>query len=434
MKDARRTALQQLIRWEEDDRYLGLSLSRLPEDERGFVTALVYGVAEHKLTLDYQISSLAGRSDLDPVTRQILRLGLCQLQYMKAIPAHAAVDLTVALARNRGEAGFVNALLRAALRDPAKLALPPREKNELRYLSLCYSLPLPTLRMLCDALGRGEAEAYLTACGEKAPLSVSVNTCRTDRDALLSLWRDAGIAARPSALTENGILADGAASPTALPGFAEGLFFVQDEAARLAVELLSPRPGETVVDACAAPGGKSFAAAVRMKGEGSVFAFELHESKLSLIEGGAARLGLSDIHVSARDSRTPDPALVGKADAAICDVPCSGMGVLRKKPDIRYKDPTAWSALPPLQYDILSASSAYVRPGGRLLYATCTVFDRENGEVADRFLSDHSDFAPLAFTAAGKEHPDGRLLLLPEKDGTDGFFIALMQRKEVPLP
>lgn len=224
MKDARRTALQQLVRWEEDDRYLGLSLSRLPDEERGFVTALVYGVAEHKLTLDYQISSLAGRSDIDPVTRQILRLGLYQLQYMKTIPAHAAVDLTVSLARNRGEAGFVNALLRAALRTPEKTALPPREKNELRYLSLRYSLPLPTLRLLCDALGRAEAEAYLAACEGSVPLSVTVNTCRTDRAALLAAWQKAGIAVRPSALTEDGILIDGAASPAALTGFAEGLF------------------------------------------------------------------------------------------------------------------------------------------------------------------------------------------------------------------
>lgn len=430
MKDARRTALQQLVRWEEDDRYLGLSLSRLPDEERGFVTALVYGVAEHKLTLDYQISSLAGRSDIDPVTRQILRLGLYQLQYMKTVPAHAAVDLTVSLARNRGEAGFVNALLRTALRTPEKTALPPREKNELRYLSLRYSLPLPTLRLLCDALGRAEAEAYLAACEETVPLSVTVNTCRTDRAALLAAWQKAGIAARPSALTEDGILIDGAVSPAALPGFAEGLFFVQDEAARLAVGLLAPKSGETVADACAAPGGKSFAAAVRMKGQGKVFAYELHESKLPLIESGAARLGLDCIRAAAHDSRTPDPALTGRADAVICDVPCSGMGVLRKKPDIRYKDTAAWSALPSLQYEILCASAAYVRPGGRLLYATCTVFDRENGEVVDRFLSGHPDFAPLAFTAAGERHDDGRLLLLPEKHGTDGFFIALMQKKE----
>lgn len=430
MKDARRAALELLVRWEEENRYLGLSLAHLPPDIRGFVTALVYGVAEHKLTLDYEISALAGRSDIDPVTRQILRLGLCQLQYMQAVPQHAAVDRTVALARNRGEAAFVNAVLRTALRSPDKMRLPPREKNELRYLSLCHSLPLPTLRLLAQALGTEGAEAYLCACRQPAPLSVTVNTCRTDREQLLSLWHEKGISARPSPLTQGGILLGAPGSPAELPGFDEGLFFVQDEAARLAVELLDPRPGQTVVDACAAPGGKSFAAAILMKGQGRVHALELHQSKLSLISEGAQRLGLDCVAAKAHDSRTADPALLGQADAVICDVPCSGMGVLRKKPDIRYKDPAAWSALPALQGEILSAAADYLKPGSRLLYATCTLFPAENEQVTDAFLAAHPDFAPVPFAAAGQDCPEGRLTLLPHVHGTDGFYLSLLTRKE----
>ena len=426
MRDTYKTVLSLLERYEEDGRYLNLSV---PEDveDKAYLTALLYSVVEHKLTLDYHISTLAGRSDLDLHTRNLLRLGLCRLLYF-SVPAHAVVNGTVSLAKNKGEAGFVNAVLRRAASSPESLTLPDRAKNPVRYLSLRYSVPPATVRVLRDSLGSlEEAEQFLSATSQRAPTCLTVNGARTTRFDLVSLLREAGYEAEPSPFSTYGVTVRGSVPVPRLPGFEEGLFFVQDEAALLSVEALSPKEGQLVVDVCAAPGGKTFAALSHMGGQGRAVALELHESKLSLIRDGARRLGFS-VDARAHDSNLPIPELIGQADCVICDVPCSGLGVLAKKPDLRYKSADTFSALPDLQNRLLETAFSYLKVGGRLVYSTCTVRPEENGEVIGAFLSTHREARSVSASAGTLTVPETGLTLLPHVHHTDGFFVAVLER------
>ena len=439
MTDVRRLALRLLEGWERDDTYLNLALNSpmtagLSREERGFLTALLYGTVERRITLDYLIGCVAARSDLSPRTRNILRLGFYQLFFMQNVPAHAAVDLTVSLGEGKGERGFVNGVLRSALRQysspvgTVSLPFPPRERGLARYLSVTRSFPPDLVRHFLGLLGDEGTEKLLDAFNRESPLTLAVNTLKISREDLTARFAEAGIEARPTRYSPVGLTLVDPVPVTALPGFAEGLFFVQDEAAQLAVAILSPAPGSTVVDPCACPGGKSFAAAIGMGDRGSVYAFDLHDSKLPLISDGAARLGLTSVKVAARDGREPDPALLGKCGGVLCDVPCSGLGVLGKKPDLRYRALDRAGELSPLQAALLSASAEYLAPGGRLLYSTCTLNPKENQAVVEEFLANAPGFRRVPFSVGGLDAPDGEITLYPHLHGTDGFYYALIER------
>ena len=439
MVDVRRIALRLLEAWERDDTYLNLSLNspataEMTREERGFLTALLYGAVERRITLDYLIGRVAARSVLSPRTRNILRLGFYQLFFMRNLPAHAAVSLTVSLGESKGERGFLNGVLRSALRQfvsadgTVSLPFPPRERGLARHLSVAYSFPPDLVRFFLDLYGGAETEKLLAAFNRESPLTIAVNTLKTNREDLAARFAEAGIEARPTKYSPVGLTLPAAPPVTALPGFAEGLFFVQDEAAQLSASILSPAPGQTVVDPCACPGGKSFAAAIAMGDGGNVCAYDLHGSKLPLISDGAKRLGLTSVSVSERDACDPDPALLGKCDRVICDVPCSGLGVLGKKPDLRYRALERTAELPALQAAILSASAGYLAPGGRLLYATCTLDPKENGEVVSNFLATAPSFRRVPFSVGGLSAPEGELTLTPHVHGTDGFYYALIER------
>ncbi len=428
---ARETALRLLTELEEKDGFANLLLSDRVLAEAGegsaFLTALFYGTVERKLTLDYLIGALSSRApeSISLRARCILRLGLYQLLYMD-IPPHAAVAETVSLGKDKGERGFINAVLREADRKRDALPMPPRERTA-RYLSVKHSFPLSTVRRLLSLYGE-ETEALLASFNEVKPLTLNTRS-REVRDTLLSRFAAEGIAAERTPYAPCGIRVYTPVSPTALYGFKEGLFFVQDEASAIAAAALAPERGDTVVDPCAAPGGKTFGAALYAEGEGRFFAFDLHESKLSLIQSGAERLGLS-VTVSARDATEADPSLEGVADRVICDVPCSGLGVLGKKPDLRYREVN--EALPSLQYEILSVASRYLKRGGVMLYSTCTLTKEENEDNVLRFLGEHGDFAAVDFSVGDEkrvESRDGMLTLLPHKHGTDGFFMAKLEKR-----
>ncbi len=436
MANVRLVALRLLEGWERDETYLNLAMNspavrELSREERGFLTSLLYGTVERKITLDYLINAAAKRSEIEPELRNILRLGFYQLFFMNKIPPFAAVSETVSLAREKGKRGFVNGVLRGAERAFSKgLPLPPREKNVARYLSIAYSYPLPLVRHFLALLGEAEAEALLSRCNETAPLTLAVNTLKTAREDLLRRLTASGFSAVETERSPNGIKILTPTPVTSLPGFAEGEFYVQDEASQLGALILKPRAGELLVDPCACPGGKSIAAALAMGDRGRILAFDLHESKLPLITEAAERLGISSISVAERDAEQPDPALLGQVDCAICDVPCSGLGVLAKKPDLRYGDPSRLEALPALQASILSETARYLKPGGRLLYSTCTLNPKENEGVFTDFLSKHSDFHAVPFEAADLSAPSGMLTLYPHIHGTDGFFYALAEREK----
>ena len=398
--------------------------------DRGLCTALCYGVIQQRSWLDYALSSASNLPlhKVEPKVLDILRISLYQLMFLRRVPAYAAVSEGVGLCRSLGyarAAGYVNAVLRSLSR--LEQMPEPGGSGEER-LSIITSHPLWLVREMIARLGEEEAKAYLKANNSIPPVCLQVNTLRITAEALKSRLAEEGIGTEPDAFLPDCLNVSDPGDLRRCAAFQEGMFYVQDAAAKLSVLTAAPRAGERVLDLCAAPGGKSFAAAIAAGGGASIFACDLHENKLKRIQASAARLGLS-LETTAGDARINRPEWNGGFDLVIADVPCSGLGVIRKKPDIRWKDPAEFTALPDIQSDILRNAARYVRPGGRLLYTTCTVRREENEDVAGAFLDSAPDFAPLAFsTPFGDRSECGMLQLWPQRQGTDGFFISLMRK------
>ena len=424
MENVRAIALSVLNKCTLAEQYSNISLdtaikrTSLSASDRGLLTALVYGVLERKLTLDACILSLAARpiEQIDPQTCNLLRLGIYQLRYLDRVPDHAAVNETVALAQRKTR-GFVNAILRSFLRTGKAIPAPDRESDPVGYLSVTYSFAPALCQTFLETFGAARAESLLGAFCEQPPLTLRVNTLRVTREGLKSRIEADGYAVLTTAQSGSGLSLP-SAPVTSLSGFAEGDFFVQDEASQLCVEALDARAGMTVIDVCACPGSKSFGAAIRMENKGRVISCDLHANKLSLVRGGAERLGISIIETVARDARDTHAEWLGIADRVLCDVPCSGFGVFAKKPELRYKDPAVSERLPEIQAAILNSASAYVKHGGRLVYSTCTLLPRENEDVVRAFLSAHTEFSLISMRT-----------LYPDTDRTDGFFFAVLERQ-----
>ncbi len=425
----RAAALSSLLSWEKKGRYANLEVnasltgSSMSEADKGLYTALVYGVIERAITLDYAIKALSDRpiDKIDEVTLTAIRLGLYQLSYMDRIPPHAAVSETVDLAPARSR-GFVNALLRTFQRKGCTLPLPS-DKDPIERLSVEFSAPEDLCRFWLARYDLETTRALLASTVRNPKVTVRVNTLKLSVDEALS--RLAPVGASLSPLSGDMLVLDHAAHIA--NGIRDGLYFVQDVSSRLAVRALDPQPNETVIDTCAAPGGKSMSAALDMRNTGTLYSFDLHENKLSLIRKTAECLGITILTAAQRNAKDPDPSLIGKADRVLCDAPCSGLGVIGKKPDIKYKPLAAIEALPEVQFEILSGAAQYVRPGGVLVYSTCTVNPDENEHVVARFQKEHPDFTPAPFTlGAAGDCPDGMRTFYPHKDGCDGFFLAKM--------
>lgn len=393
-------------------------------NDRAFFCSLVYGVIEKKLTLDFVISSLCliPESKIEQDTKNIIRLGLYQIMFMDKVPEHAAVNEAVDLAPKRSK-GFVNSILRNYIRKRSEIRFPDPQTDLIGYLSVRYSV-LPALaERLVAELGE-EAEGVLDGFSRPPMLTLRTNTLRISREELVKMLEDDGIACEKTRLSSFGIrLSESAPVGKYLQ---MGLCFVQDEASQIATAALDAQEGNAVVDMCSAPGSKSFGAAIEMKNRGSLLSCDLHKNKLSLVESGAKRLGISIITTLERDGREFDPSVM--ADRIICDVPCSGFGVIAKKPELRYKHPEASSGLPQIQLDILNNAAKYLKKGGVLVYSTCTVFKDENEENVKRFLEQNPDFRLTDFSAGDLYVPCGYITLRPDIHGTDGFFIARLTR------
>lgn len=433
---ARETALNALIACRRDGAWVNAALKdtiardRLNRVDAGLATRLCYGVVQNRGKLDFYLNQLLQKKgNLHPVVRDILHLGLYQIYELDKIPDSAAVNESVELTRkyckNPKAPALVNGVLRNAVRTRGQLKAPTGYAEK-------YSHPEELISLLKQNLPKGTLEPMLIADNEAPKTTIQVNTLKISAADLKTRLETHGVQAENHGWMENCLVLSGTGSLDSLPEFQEGLFYVQDPAAKLSILCAQlPQADIRVLDCCAAPGGKSFAAAIAMGGRGHIDACDIYPHKTALMENGARRMGFANIAVHCQDASQCVGEWVENMDAVIVDVPCSGLGIIRKKPDIRYKNLEETAALPELQRKILENQSTYVKPGGVLIYSTCTVLKRENEDVVAAFLESHPDFflEKLSLPAPLPENDTGMLTLIPGQYDTDGFFISRLRRK-----
>ncbi|MGE5598644.1 MAG: 16S rRNA (cytosine(967)-C(5))-methyltransferase RsmB [Bacteroidota bacterium] len=438
-KTARGTALAVLNRLTGKGAYANLALAevlaRSPLDvrDRAFCTELVYGVTRMRARLDYLLDRLLVRplTLLPPAVRGLLRLSVYQLEFLSAAAPYAVVDEAVTLAKRRGFAGYaglVNAVLRNFIRRRDELILPGPDQP-FACLTVTLSHPSWLAERWLARLGPAEALALARANNESPPVVLRVNTLRTNGDELLARLRRAGVEAAPSTLVPEGIRLSGARAVEDLPGYDEGHFLAQDEGAILVGRVMAPVPGERFIDLCAAPGGKTTHLAALGKNRVEIVALDVHEHKVALLQENCRRLGVTGVTALAADARRYEGE---SADGVLLDAPCTGTGVLRRRADLRWRRrPEDLGALVALQREILHNAARLVRPGGRLVYSTCSLEPEENEEQVRWFLAAHPEFRPeeTAPYLPGAAAPAGEepwLYLWPHRQGTDGFFVCRM--------
>ena len=434
---ARETALCALIACRKDSAWSNgilktyIQRDRLDRRDAALAARLCYGVLQNRLLLDHYLQQLlTGKlKALHPAVRDILHLGLYQIRFMDKIPDSAVVNESVSLAKKycpkqKNAPGLVNAVLRSGIREGERLVEPKSYVEK-------YSHPQVLVDLLKAYVGKDRLENMLRANNEIAPTVIQVNTLRTDIASLQQQLSEAGITAEKHGWMPDCLVLTGTGDLERLDAFQKGLFYVQDCAAKLSVLCAQIPQGSKVLDCCAAPGGKSFAAAIAMAGTGQITSCDIYPHKAELIQKSADRLGFSNITVMVRDASEYVPQWEQTMDAVIADVPCSGYGIIRKKPDIRYKDPATMADLPELQKKILSTQARYVKPGGVLLYSTCTLLHRENEAVVEAFLKENQEFTlePLPLPDPFPKNTTGMLALVPGEYDTDGFFISRLRRK-----
>lgn len=436
---ARQVVLDGLNDVTKDGAYSGIVLDRMVKqggfDRRdvGFATRLFYGVLERSVTLDYAIRSYTGKpiEKLDVPVLNILRMGLYQLKYMDAVPDSAAVNESVnltAYAKKASAKGMVNAILRRFIREEKKLPMPDAKKDPLGALAVETACPKWILSLWKKQYGLQKAKETAAAMLSAPPVTIRVNPLITEPAALSEQLTAEGFAVKPV----NGLpmaldIVDTAKSLDTLSAYKTGAFYVQDAASQWCVKTLNAKKGERILDLCAAPGGKSIGAAMDMENVGEIAAFDLFAHKVKLIEDNAKRLGLSCIHAAIGDAAIYREGL-GEFDKVLCDVPCSGLGVMRRKPEIRTKSKESVEKLPELQLKILTQAAKYVKNGGTLLYSTCTINQQENKAVVEKFLSTHPEFIAVQTDVPGVKDAVGATLF-PQDNNTDGFYIAKLMRK-----
>ena len=404
---------------------------RLDSRDAALATRLCYGVLQNRGKLDFYLKQLlTGKlKDLHPVVRDVLHLGLYQIYEMDKIPESAAVNESVVLAKkyckNPKAASLVNGVLRNAVRTKGSLKEPTSYADR-------YSHPDELISLLKANLPKGKLEPMLMADNASPQTVVQVNTLRITTQQLQKRLEGERVTAVPHGWMQDCLVLSGTGNLEALPSFKEGLFYVQDPAAKLSVLCAKlPKEDIRVLDCCSAPGGKSFAASIAMGGKGQITSCDVHEHKAALIANGAARLGITNITAKQQDATQTVAEWVDAMDVVIADVPCSGLGIIRKKPDIRYKNLAEMKQLPALQLKILNNQANYVKKGGVLLYSTCTVLKAENEDVVAVFLENHDDFylEPLELPEVFPKNENGMLTLIPGEYDTDGFFICRLRRK-----
>ena len=438
MDRSRIAAFDTLLRIQRDGAYSNLALSAVLDGETltatdsAFASALVYTTLERQITIDDELSLYLRQpiKKLRPEVCTALRMGAAQILFMDKVPASAAVNESVRLVRQNKNTVYAAGLVNAVLRKVASggLRLPDTDDDFAR--SVRYACPEWLVSLWTRAYGRSDADAIMADALGDAPTYVRVNTLKTTADALCETLRLAGVQAQRVPTLPDALLLTKCGAPERLQAFADGLFHVQDAASQYCCEALDVQPGQTVYDVCAAPGGKSFTLAEMMRGTGSLTAFDLYPQRVRLIESGARRLDIRNLRTAVHDAAETDTSRP-PADRVLCDVPCAGLGVIGKKPEIRFKSSQEIDKLHELQYNILCISSAYLKKGGRLVYSTCSLNPQENEEVCRRFLHEHPSFCTVPILPdVDKRVQDNMTTLLPHRSRSDGFFITAMLKTE----
>lgn len=435
MSNARQTAFDALCKIEKDSSYSNLALdsilskSELDTRDKSFVSALFYGVIERKLTLDYNLSLYLSKplKKLKPELLILLRMGAYQLLFMEKVPVSAAVNESVKLSK-KNSLQFASGLINAVLRKIGANGLClPAEEDIVKYYSVKYSCNEWLVKKWLEEYGKEDTEKFLESSLGANDVYIRVNTLKTDSISLIKALENEGIKAEKTYLENALKIIFGGSSIENIKAFNDGLFHVQDLACQLAVKALNVQTGERVFDLCSAPGGKAFTMAQNATEDGEILAFDIYENRVNLIKKGAERLHIGNIKALTGDASLHNDK-IGLADKVLCDVPCSGFGIIGKKPEIKYKSEIEAKEIEKLQYPILENAASYVKKGGRLLYSTCTLSKNENESVCERFLKEHTEFTSLV--PLEEISNEKYLTLMPHKNGTDGFFIALFERKE----
>jgi len=442
LKNSREVALKILFEISDKKAYSNISLnrnidSRTNDLDAAFIRELVYGVLENKLFIDYVITlfSKVKLRKISPYIKEILRLGIYQILFLDRIPESAAVNESVNLAKkygNRGTIGYVNGLLRNVTRNKDRIELPDKEENPIEYLSIKYSHPKWMIEKWLKDYGDEFTEELCKANNSKPKLNIRVNTLKISVDDLITLLNEKGFLLEKTKYSYDGIKIDNPARITEIEEYKKGYFQIQDESSMLVAQIMAPREGSFVIDVCSAPGGKSTHIAQIMNNSGRIIARDVYKHKLDLIKENCTRLGIDIIETQNHNALEMDTSLVEKADYCLVDAPCSGLGLLRRKPEIRWtKDENNIHEITKLQYQILLNSSKYVKNNGYLIYSTCTINKDENINLINKFLINNPmfklvDFKDLIKNSDDKINDNGYIELYPNVHETDGFFIAKM--------
>ncbi|MBR6502351.1 MAG: 16S rRNA (cytosine(967)-C(5))-methyltransferase RsmB [Clostridia bacterium] len=421
MANARKTALLALLEV-RNQAYSNITLNKflnesdLSSADRAFATALFYGVLDRTITLDYVLSKYI-KTPLKKVSDyalECLRIALYQIMFMDKVPDSAAVNEAVKLikiSKNKHLSGFVNGVLRNVLREGYSLP----DNNDEKSLSVKYSCPVWIVESFINDYGIDNAIALLEHSLKTPPVTIRTNTLKTDVDSLVDVLNNENITANASTI-DNAVEIVGGIDVTKSKAYRDGLFHVQDIASQTVVSVLSPKSCERVLDVCAAPGGKTFTMAQYMENKSEIIACDLHNNRVDLIKKGAKRLGITNIKAIQNDATVINDSF-GKFDVILCDVLCSGLGVIRRKPEIKYKDISEYEDITSIQYKILENAATYLNENGRILYSTCTLRKCENEGVVKRFLDKYPQYE-LKYQRT----------FMPHIDGSDGFYCALIEK------
>ena len=438
--NAREIAYKVLLDIEKNKNYSNMAINKhfkdveLSNQDRGLATEIIYGVIENKYYIDYMIDKLSKvkTNKMEIYVKTLLRMGIYQIMFLNSISDYAAVNETVNLAKKKNSkvSGFINGILRNVIRQKETIGAI-KVKDDIDYLAIKYSYDKWMIRNWMIHFGREFTEELLEANSQRPSIYLRTNTLKITRDELIEKLEKQNIKAYKVSVVDEAIKVENLKDIENNSIYKEGLFTVQDISSMLVGKVMNPEENSLVLDVCSAPGGKTTHMATLMNNTGQVVSRDIYEHKLKLIKASCKRLNLTNVNVEEYDAMKIDKDSIGKFDYVLADVPCSGLGIIRRKPEIKYKEKEEFRDLPPIQKKILENASKYVKKGGTLIYSTCTIQDSENIDVINEFLKKNKNFelAPINEVKVDLDNQEkGYMKIYPNIHEMDGFFISKLIR------